>query len=154
MHAPVERVGRKPDDVRNPQRLWPLLTPLCPLSSPLVPSLSAAGRTPLFFPLYCPTFHASLTKAHATIYSHFAPQPRGDFSSFCHNFGIIKIYGHLCALRPDRTRVLCTRQQVTGPRVSSYWISSRLPGFLVSKEDGDGGAIIGDRSEDVLEGIC
>lgn len=46
----------------------------------------------LFCPFARPTFHVSLTKAHATIYSHFAPRPRGDFSSFCHNFGIIKIY--------------------------------------------------------------
>lgn len=103
----------------------PLFLPSLPFAShPSLRSFSLYQVAFLCSPFVRPTFHASLTKAHATIYSHFAPQPRGDFSSFCHNFGIIKIYGHPYAnhwtIRVPYPHNREPRPSPTGLRVSKY----------------------------------
>lgn len=100
-HRETERERERQTESRSktrrrgqPQRLGLFSLPF-PFASRRSRSVSPFGSaTSLSYPFARPTFHVSLTKAHATIYSHFAPQPRGDFSSFCHNFGIIKIYGY------------------------------------------------------------
>lgn len=113
-HVRTSRERERERDSVESQTTWSTPAPSFTLSSsrPFRSRRRFSTARPgfsLFLPLVRPTFHASLTKAHATIYSHFAPQPRGDFSSFCHNFSIIKIYGHPCAYPPRRTiRLRCT----------------------------------------------